>query len=98
MAVGTLIFIPAALTRTYYLFLIGLFVQCTGFAVLQTAANFYITTLAPIESAANRISIMGICNKIAGALAPIFLGAIALKNADDLEEILETMNAIQRVA
>jgi len=41
---------------------------------------------------------MGICNKIAGALAPIFLGAIALKNADDLEEIVETMNAIQRVA
>jgi fucose permease len=47
MAVGTLIFIPAALTLTYYLFLIGLFVQCTGLAVLQTAANFYITTLPP---------------------------------------------------
>ncbi|MGM0933151.1 MAG: sugar MFS transporter [Bacteroidota bacterium] len=96
MAVGALIFIPAALTRTYYLFLFGLFVQGTGLAVLQTAANPYITILGPIESAAKRISIMGICNKVAGALAPIILGAIALKNADELMVRLETMEAAQR--
>lgn len=96
MAVGALIFIPAALSRTYYLFLLGLFVQGTGLAVLQTAANPYITILGPIESAAKRISVMGICNKVAGALAPVVLGAIALKNADELVERLETMNAAQR--
>ncbi len=65
MAVGALIFIPAALTRTYYIFLLGLFVQCTGLTVLQTASNPYITILGPIESAAKRMSIMGICNKFA---------------------------------
>ena len=92
MAVGALIFIPAAFTRTYELFLLGLFVQGTGLAILQTAANPYITILGPIESAAKRISIMGICNKVAGALAPIVLGAIALKNVDALVEQLETMN------
>ncbi len=92
MAVGALIFIPAALSRTYELFLLGLFIQGTGLAILQTAANPYITILGPIESAAKRISIMGICNKVAGALAPIVLGAIALKNVDSLVAQLGTMN------
>ncbi len=96
MAVGTIIFIPAAMTRTYLLFLLGLFVQGTGLAVLQTAANPYITILGPIESAAKRISIMGICNKVAGVIAPIILGAIALKNADELVERLDTMSAAQK--
>ena len=96
MAVGALIFVPAAFTRTYGLFLLGLFVQGTGLAILQTAANPYITILGPIESAAKRISIMGICNKVAGALAPIVLGAIALKNVDILVEELKTMNLTEK--
>ncbi len=98
MAVGALIFIPAATSRTYYLFLLGLFVQGTGLAILQTAANPYITILGPIESAAKRISIMGISNKIAGALAPVVLGAIALRNADELVKKLETMGASEKAA
>ena len=96
MAVGALIFVPAAFTRTYGLFLLGLFVQGTGLAILQTAANPYITILGPIESAAKRISIMGISNKVAGALAPIVLGAIALKNVDALLEELKTMNLAEK--
>lgn len=83
MAVGALVFVPAALTRTYGLFLLGLFVQGTGLAVLQTASNPYITILGPPESAARRISIMGICNKVAGVLAPIVLGAVTLQNVDE---------------
>ncbi|TBW25840.1 sugar MFS transporter [Gramella sp. KN1008] len=96
MAVGTIIFIPAAMSRTYLLFLFGLFVQGTGLAILQTAANPYITILGPIESAAKRISIMGICNKVAGAIAPIVLGAIALKDADELVERLDTLSVAQK--
>lgn len=84
MAVGALLFIPAALSRTYALFLLGLFIQGTGLAILQTASNPYITILGPPESAAKRISIMGICNKLAGGLAPIILGAVVLSNADAL--------------
>ena len=75
MAIGALIFIPAANTRTYGLFLTGLFVIGTGLALLQTASNPYITILGPLESAAKRISVMGICNKGAGALAPLIMGA-----------------------
>lgn len=91
IALGALIFIPAALTRTYGLFLLGLFVQGTGLALLQTASNPYITILGPLESAAKRISIMGICNKVAGGIAPIALGAVALKDADALTARLHTL-------
>lgn len=97
MAVGSLIFLPAAYSRTYELFLLGLFIQGTGLAVLQTAANPYVTILGPIESAAKRISIMGICSKVAGAIAPIILGAIALKDVDALVENLKTMPAAQKI-
>ncbi|HEY5371230.1 MAG TPA: sugar MFS transporter [Hanamia sp.] len=96
MALGAFIFIPAAQTRTYELFLTGLFVIGTGLALLQTASNPYITILGPIESAAKRISIMGICNKGAGALAPLIMGTFLLKDSDALIERLKTMNVAQK--
>lgn len=98
MGVGALVFIPAALTRTYGLFLLGLFIQGTGLALLQTASNPYITILGPPESAAKRISIMGICNKIAGAIAPIALGAIALKDVDGFKAKILAMSPAAKVA
>lgn len=82
MSLGALIFLPAAYTRTYEIFLIGLFIIGLGLAVLQTAANPYITILGPKESAAARISIMGVCNKGAGILAPLIFAAVILKPTD----------------
>ncbi len=98
MAVGALIFIPAANSRTYGLFLTGLFVIGTGLALLQTASNPYVAILGPIESAAKRISIMGICNKGAGAIAPLIMGAIILKDIDKFNAQLQGVNAIQQAA
>jgi MFS transporter, FHS family, L-fucose permease len=85
MAIGSLVFVPAANARSFGLFLTGLFIQGMGLALLQTASNPYISIVGPIESAAKRISIMGICNKIAGMLSPIILGALVLKNAGSIE-------------
>ncbi len=96
MALGALLFIPAANTRTYGMFLTGLFVIGTGLALLQTASNPYITILGPIDSAAKRMSVMGICNKGAGALAPLVMGAFLLKDADALVARLKTLNAAQK--
>lgn len=96
MAIGALIFIPAANTRNYSLFLTGLFIIGTGLSILQTASNPYITIVGPIESAARRISIMGICNKVAGVLAPIILGAMVLSDADALIAELKTLDETQR--
>lgn len=88
MAIGALIFIPAAYSRSYAFFLFGLFMQGTGLTILQTASNPYITILGPRESAARRISIMGIANKVAGMIAPIILATIVLKDSTVLEQKL----------
>ena len=99
MALGAFIFVPAAYSRTYGVFLVGLFTIGTGLSILQTAANPYITVLGPIERAAQRMSVMGIFNKGAGILAPIIFAAIVLKATDtDLFKALDTMNEIQRNA
>ncbi|MEP7228629.1 MAG: sugar MFS transporter [Ginsengibacter sp.] len=90
MALGSLIFIPAANARSFALFLTGLFVQGMGLALLQTASNPYISILGPIESAAKRISIMGICNKTAGMISPLIVGALVLKNATSIELKINT--------
>ena len=98
MAVGAVIFIPAAYSRTYELFLLGLFVQGTGLALLQTASNPYVVVLGPAESAAKRISIMGICNKVAGVLAPIVLGAILFTSGDNLIESVDMLQGAEKIA
>ena len=90
MATGAMLFVPAALIRTYWVFLIGLFSIGTALAILQAAANPYITIVGPIESAAKRISIMGICNKFAGIIAPLIFAAIILKSSDSV--IFEQLN------
>ncbi|NOT51450.1 MAG: sugar MFS transporter [Chitinophagaceae bacterium] len=98
MAIGALLFIPAANSRSYPLFLIGLYVIATGLTLLQTASNPYVTVLGPIESAAKRISIMGVCNKIAGILAILILGGIILKNADAFKAKLATLTGAAKEA
>ena len=98
MALGSLVFIPAALTRTFGLFLTGLFIQGTGLALLQTASNPYVIVLGPRESAAKRISIMGICNKVAGAVSPLILGAIILnQDTTDTMHKLEVITGADRL-
>lgn len=98
MAAGALLFIPAANARSFPMFLTGLFIIGTGLALLQTASNPYVAELGPHESAARRIAIMGICNKIAGILAVFVLGAITLKDADAFTASLKTMDDAQRAA
>ncbi len=84
-ATGTMLFIPAAIQRYYILFLIALYVVGTGLALLQTAANPYITLIGAPEGAASRINIMGTCGSIAGMSAPYIFGSIILNNADNLQ-------------
>lgn len=99
MAAGAFLFVPAAMTRTYGVFLGGLFTLGAGLAILQTAANPYITVLGPKETAARRISVMGICNKGAGILAPLIFAAVVFKVTDtDLFARLGTMAPAEKSA
>jgi MFS transporter, FHS family, L-fucose permease len=99
MALGAFIFVPAALSRTYGIFLSALFTFGVGLAVLQTAANPYITILGPRERAAQRFSIMGIFNKGAGIIAPLLFAAVILKATDtNLFRELATMTEASKNA
>ena len=99
MAVGSLIFIPAAYTRLFGVFLTGLFIMGTGLAILQTAVNPYITIIGPQNSAAVRISIMGICNKMAGFISPLVLTALVMHGMEKFsEKNLSLLNETQRLA
>jgi len=98
MAVGSLVFLPAAQMRSYPLFLLGLFIQGTGMTLLQTASNPYVTILGPIESAAKRISIMGICNKVAGMIGIFILVELLFSDATSLSERIQTLSGSELAA
>ena len=96
MAIGALVFIPAANARTYWMFLAAIFIQGAGMTLLQTASNPYITILGPIESAAKRIAMMGIANKVAGALGSVIFGAILLSGIDEIKDKLSNVDAVEK--
>lgn len=83
LSLGALIFVPAALMQQYAIFLVGLYCLGTGLAILQTAANPYVTIIGPIDSAAQRMSVMGIFNKSAGIIAPLLFAAVVFKSTDN---------------
>ena len=86
MAIGAVVFGEFINIRIYHGALVGLFVIGAGLSLLQTASNPYISILGPIDSAAQRIAFMGICNKVAGALAPFVFGALVLNGIDTLDQ------------
>lgn len=95
MAAGTFIFGQFATHRNYPMALAGLFVIGSGLSLLQTASNPYISIIGPIESAAQRISIVGICNKIAGIISPIILSVFVLKGINKLEDSVNAAPDLQ---
>lgn len=92
MAIGSILFLPAASTRSYMLFLVGLFIQGTGLSLLQTAVNPYVTILGPIESAAKRMSIMGLFNKFAGMIGILLISSVLFSGMDELTAKIATLS------
>jgi FHS family L-fucose permease-like MFS transporter len=85
MAGGALLFIPAADSRAFGLFLTALAVLGAGITLLQVAANPYVSVLGPARGAAARVSVVGVANNFGGSLSPLvgalvlFGGSVALK-------------------
>jgi len=96
LATGAFIFVPAAMTRLYWVFLIGLFTMGTGLSILQTAANPYVTIVGPIDRAVQRMSICGTFNKFAGILSPVIFGWLVLKTSD--RELFDALPAMAETA
>jgi MFS transporter, FHS family, L-fucose permease len=86
MAVGALCFIPAAKSGLYPVFLLALFTLASGMTLMQTAINPYIVCIGPRESAAMRISIMGLFNKGAGIVVPLVFTALILSGMERFSE------------
>lgn len=99
MAVGAVVFIPAAQVQNFAIFLLALFLLGTGLTLLQTAANPYIVCIGPRESAAMRISIMGLVNKGAGIVVPLVFTALILTGMDQFsDEVLQQLTVAEREA
>jgi len=98
MVVGSLLFIPAALSANYIVFLVALFMLGTGLTILQTASNPYVVFIGPIKSAARRISIMGLINKSAGVLVPVMFTALILSDISILKAEALTQVEIDSLA
>lgn len=84
-ALGFFLFIPSARQESLILFLVASFVSGMGNTFLQASVNPYITILGPIESAAKRMSYMGIANKLAWPVAPMFLALVIGKSVQDVQ-------------
>ena len=95
MAIGSVVFAQCMGLYSYPGVLAGLFVIGAGLAILQTAANPYVSILGPIESGAKRVAIMGICNKAAGALAPYVIGALLLSGITAYAARIEATTSIE---
>ncbi len=91
MMLAGLLFIPAAKTQIFALFLFAQLVMGSGITLLQTAVNPYVVRIGPEASAAARISIMGILNKSAGVIAPLVFAALITSGfnhvGDDISQI-----------
>lgn len=88
MMVAGFLFIPAAQTQIFALFLFAQLLMGSGITLLQTAVNPYVVRIGPEESAAARISIMGILNKGAGVVAPIVFAALILDGSQSTSDTL----------
>lgn len=99
MAIGALAFIPAARSGLYPVFLLALFTLASGMTLMQTAINPYIVCIGSRESAAMRISIMGLFNKGAGIVVPLVFSALILSGMERFSEpALAALDAAGREA
>lgn len=98
IAAGCLLFVPAAMTKTFGIFLLAQFVVGTGLTILQTASNPFIVHLGSQDSAAARIAFMGLLNKGAGVLAPMVFTAVVLGDLAGVSQLsLSQMDEASRL-
>ncbi|HEX2628997.1 MAG TPA: L-fucose:H+ symporter permease [Chitinophagaceae bacterium] len=95
---GSLLFIPAADARVYWLFLVALFIIASGATFLETVANPYITKLGDPKTSAQRLNFAQSFNGVGAFLAPIIGGQVILSGIEHSKEELaqmspETLNA-----
>ncbi len=98
MAGGALLFVPAAATQTFGLFLAGLGLLGAGITLLQVAANPYVSVLGAARLAASRVNIVGVANGLGGTLSPLVGGLLLFGSIDVLKKKLAALPVAERLA
>jgi FHS family L-fucose permease-like MFS transporter len=98
MAAGALLFIPAADSRAFALFLTALATLGAGITLLQVAANPYVSILGPARGAAARVSVVGVANNFGGSLSPLVGGLVLFGGSVALKARLAALPLAERLA
>jgi len=94
-AAGALLFLPAASSRSYMLFLVALFIIASGATFLETVANPYITKLGTQNTSEQRLNFAQSFNGVGAVVAPIIGGQFILSGVEYSKEELAAMSAEQ---
>lgn len=97
-AAGAFLFVPAANSRTYELFLFALFVIGCGLTILETSANPYATILGPAEASSKRINLAASFNALAAVVAPVVGSLFILSGTNHTKEQMAAMTDAEKAA
>ncbi len=98
MAVGCLLFYPAASYREFGIFLLGYFTLAGGITILQVAANPYVALLGTEEGASSRLNLSQAFNSLGTAIAPVIGAMFLLSDSIKTSTEISTLDDITRDA
>lgn len=97
MALGCLLFYPAAEYRNFTIFLIGYFTLAGGITVLQVAANPYVALLGSEDGASSRLNLSQAFNSLGTTIAPVVGALFLLSDSVKTSEEINALSAIEKV-
>jgi fucose permease len=87
IGLGMILFVPSAGMKSFVTFLLALFIVGIGKTLLQASVNPYVTVVGPAEGTVMRMCLMGILNKLAWWVCPVFLGIFLDLNHVELSQM-----------
>jgi len=97
MALGCLLFYPAAEFRNFTIFLIGYFTLAGGITVLQVAANPYVALLGSEEGASSRLNLSQAFNSLGTTIAPVVGALFLLSDSVKTSEEINALSTLEKV-
>jgi FHS family L-fucose permease-like MFS transporter len=97
MALGCLLFYPAAEYRNFNIFLIGYFTLAGGITVLQVAANPYVALLGSEEDASSRLNLSQAFNSLGTTIAPIVGALFLLSDSVKTSEEINLLTDLEKI-
>ena len=97
MALGCLLFYPAAEFRNFTIFLIGYFTLAGGITVLQVAANPYVALLGSEEGASSRLNLSQAFNSLGTTIAPVVGALFLLSDSVKTSEEINVLSTLEKV-